>query len=113
VLVVLPRGGCDESVVHELSGQLHLQPNVIAGLESNMTICVEASGLSVGELGVELVQRRRDRVDFAGRVQSRNDIAWTPLVVEPAEAPISTWVELEHTPALPESFAAKTMVLER
>jgi hypothetical protein len=113
VLVLLPKTSASEAAAKQLAEQLPVQPNMMAGLDNNLTICVEASELRISEVAVELVQRRRDRVEFAGRVQSRNDISWTPLVVEPAEAPMSTWVELASTPALPEQFGAKTMVLEQ
>jgi hypothetical protein len=113
VLVIRPKAGTGDEAARELVAQLHLAPNLIAGSDHNSTLCVEAAGLPVGDVAVALVQRRRDRVEFASRVQSRSDISWTPLLVEPTEAPVSTWVEFTHTQALPEEYLARTLVLEQ
>jgi hypothetical protein len=111
ILAIMPHDGNANSAA-ELSTRLNLNLNTMVGGDNNMTLCVEASGLTVCDVAVELVQRRRDRVDFAGRVQSRTDIQWTPLLVKTLDVPMSTWVDLANTPDMAEPYSAQTMVLE-
>jgi hypothetical protein len=110
VLAVLPSGGGSSDDGGELSKSLGVPLNVVRGADNSMSLCVEAAGLPIEEVAVELVQRRRDRVEFAGRVQSRTDIEWTPLVSESA-ATSNPWAALGQSSEFSEQVMAKTMVL--
>jgi hypothetical protein len=111
VLAILPRNQATEAAAEALSKAAGFQLNAMPGGDNGLTLCVEAGELPLNEVAVELVQRRRDRVEFAGRIQCRSDIAWTPLVVEPAETTPSTWMEYETDPTMTESISSKTMVM--
>ena len=52
---------------------------------TRLILCVEAEQLPLSTVALQLVQRRRDSVEFAKRVHSRSDVAWTPLVSCPDE----------------------------
>jgi hypothetical protein len=43
-------------------------------------LCVEADRLSIQHIAGAIVEHRRDRVEFAGRVHCRTDITWMPLI---------------------------------
>jgi hypothetical protein len=111
VLAILPRDGGSNGPVTELLNSLGMPVSSVIGSDNSMTLCVEAAGLQVRDVAVELVQRRRDRVEFAGRVQSRTDITWTPLLGKMTETPATAWAELSDSGAYHEQAMAKTMVL--
>ncbi len=79
VLAMLPRDFASATNAAEISGTLGLEVTGVRGMDNSLTLCVEASQLSVQHIALDLVQRRRDRVDFAKRVHCRNDIAWSSL----------------------------------
>jgi serine/threonine protein kinase len=111
VLAVLPRHQANREAAAALSKAIGLNVNAMAGSDASLILCVEAAELPINEVAVELVQRRRDRVEFAGRVQCRSDIPWTPLVIEtPAAAP-STWIDIEPGLENSNQVTAQTMVL--
>jgi eukaryotic-like serine/threonine-protein kinase len=83
VLAVLPRGADATSKAKVLSATAGIPVSAVEGTDSTMAICVEAEGLSLKHLALSVIERRRDSVEFAKRVQSRSDIAWTPLVAMP------------------------------
>lgn len=79
-LVVVPREAAQSGSESAISQRLSTEVTTICGADSGLTLCVEADGLSLKHIALEFVERRRDRVDFAGRVHCRTDIAWTPLI---------------------------------
>jgi hypothetical protein len=80
VLAILPTDASGEAPKSAMADRLGVPLTVIQGADDDITICVEANGLSLEHIALDLVERRRDRVEFAVRVHSRTDIAWTPLV---------------------------------
>jgi hypothetical protein len=80
VLAVVPDRGSDSHTDAGLSRALGTNATAVVGGDNYLTICVEASGLSLTHVALEFVERRRDRVEFARRVHARTDIAWNPLV---------------------------------
>ncbi|MEX0642833.1 MAG: tubulin-like doman-containing protein [Pirellulales bacterium] len=80
VLAVLPRDAVESNCAEKLSQAFGTDVTTLAGDDNSLTLCVETGQLSVPYAAVELVQRRRDRVDFAARIHSRTDILWTPLL---------------------------------
>ena len=62
-------------------------------------------------IALEFVERRRDRVDFAGRVHCRTDIAWTPLVSPVAPTDSAVWPFGEAGHAQAQHAMSKTVVL--
>jgi hypothetical protein len=79
VLAMLPRDSASATNAAEISGTLGLEVTGVRGMDNSLTLCVEAGQLAVQHIALDLVQRRRDRVDFAKRVHCRNDIAWSSL----------------------------------
>jgi hypothetical protein len=80
VLVILPSDSSGHASESEVVQTLGVPLTAVQGTETITTICVEADGLSLQHIALDLVERRRDRVEFAGRVHSRTDIDWRPLV---------------------------------
>jgi serine/threonine protein kinase len=80
VLAMLPRDSASETDTAELSRTLSVEVTGIRGADNSLTLCVEAGQLSVQHIALDVVQRRRDRVDFAKRIHCRNDIAWSSLL---------------------------------
>jgi hypothetical protein len=76
ILAVLP----NTTDLGDLSEKVGAPVSAVSGLDQSVTLCVEASELSLAHIALEFVERRRDRVDFAERVHTRNDVAWTPLL---------------------------------
>ena len=52
-----------------------------------VTVC-EGWNLPLVNIGLNLIQRRRDYADFAERVHTRSDVSWTPLTSLLAAAPL-------------------------
>ena len=80
VLAILPRDAADECERASISQALGTEVTTACGSDNSLTLCVEADHLSLPHIAVELIQHRRDRVEFAQRVHCRTDIAWTPLI---------------------------------
>lgn len=80
ILAVMPMesspAACSESTTR-VSGK---PVTAIHGGDSSLVVCVEADNLSLPHVALDIVERRRDRIDFAGRVHSRTDIEWQPLI---------------------------------
>jgi hypothetical protein len=107
VLAVVPRDAAEQHAA-EVRQWLGVDANVVPANDNSMTLCVEANQIPLRELAVELVQRRRERIDFASRVQSRTDIEWTPLLEDPVQD-ANPWAAF--APPAAEESMAKTMVL--
>jgi eukaryotic-like serine/threonine-protein kinase len=107
-LVVVPREAAQAGSQTVISQRLGTAVTTINGADSSLTLCVEADGLSLPSIALEFVERRRDRVEFAGRVHCRTDIAWTPLISAVASADSGAWpagcTQVEHA-------MSKTVVL--
>ena len=82
---MVPRGTDVLSEAAELSQTAGIGISAVEGSDGNLTVCVEAERLSLAHLALSLIERRRDSVEFAKRVQSRSDIAWCPLLEVPLE----------------------------
>ncbi len=94
-----------------VSRALGISATTVAGRDNYLTVCVEASGLSLPHVALELVERRRDRVEFARRIHSRTDIAWSPLVSTEISNASIVWSASE-APAMQDQHAmSKTLVI--
>lgn len=56
----------------------------LAGVGSLAVRCCETWNLSLPRVAMRLIDGRRECIEFADRVSSRCDVAWTPLCVEEA-----------------------------
>ncbi|MCA9259315.1 MAG: hypothetical protein KDA61_08955, partial [Planctomycetales bacterium] len=79
-LAVLPAADPRSETAVQLKSQLSKDSTVIPAGEGELTLCSEAWDLAVPHLALELIQSRRDYVDFASRVQTRSDVAWGSLI---------------------------------
>jgi hypothetical protein len=66
------------------------EPSVLTGAGNDVIQCCEAWDIPLERVAMELIERRRDYADFAGRVLTRNDVAWTSLTA-PQAAPAIDW----------------------
>lgn len=72
----------------DLSGNAVQQTNAngtttLVGIGSQTVHCIESWNLSPSRTALDLVDRRRDCLEFADRVSTRCDVDWTPLLVSP------------------------------
>jgi hypothetical protein len=110
VLAVVPRDSRESINSAEFSTAVGAPVTLVSGNDNGLTICVEASGLSLPHVALDLVEGRRDRVEFAERVHCRTDIKWVP-VVSPAAAPVAnSWSEFEARQTQQQHAICKTMV---
>jgi hypothetical protein len=107
----MPREADQSGSQAAISQRLGTAVTTISGTDSSLTVCVEADGLSVPHIALEFVDRRRDRVEFAGRVRCRTDIAWTPLISPVAPADSGAWPFDEAARAQVQHAMSKTVVL--
>jgi serine/threonine protein kinase len=91
VLAVLPDDPAATNYAAMLSRVIGAAPAAIHGADTSLTLCVEADRLSIQPIAVSIVQRRRDRVDFAQRVHCRTDITWSPLVMTSSTPASMVW----------------------
>jgi hypothetical protein len=91
VLVILPRDSAGPSEAAEFSRTLGVDVTSIRGADNGLTLCVEAGQLSVQHIALDLVERRRDRAEFARRVHCRNDITWSSLFASSTTTTVSAW----------------------
>jgi hypothetical protein len=110
-LVVVPSGAAQPGFQDAISQGLGTAVTTISGADSGLTLCVEADGLSLAHIALEFVERRRDRVDFAGRVHCRTDIAWMPLIPPVASTDSTAWPFDEAGRAQAQHAMSKTVVL--
>jgi len=109
--VVVPREAARSATQSKISELIGTAVTTISGPDSGLTLCVEADGLSLPHIALEFVDRRRDRVEFAGRVHCRTDIAWTPLISPVAAADAYVWPSGETGRAEAQHEMSKTVVL--
>jgi hypothetical protein len=60
-------------------------------------------------MALEFVERRRDRVEFAERIHSRTDVAWTPLIATSTQEASDVW-SCGELPSVQHDMS-KTMVM--
>jgi serine/threonine protein kinase len=79
-LIMLPGPSSQDADEARRYEQLAQYANLAASPQNEVVLCAEGWGLSVPHLALELIQRRRDYVDFANRVHTRSDVDWEMLV---------------------------------
>ncbi|BBO30999.1 tubulin-like doman-containing protein [Lacipirellula parvula] len=70
----------------------------LVGVGSQTVRCIESWNLSPSRTAFELVDRRRDCLEFADRVSSRCDVDWTPLLAPPRRVPAPAAVSFTASP---------------
>jgi hypothetical protein len=83
----------------------------VRGCDNGVTLCVEAGQLSVQHIALDLVQRRRDRIEFARRVHCRNDISWTSLFSSSTTTSVDVWNGSERRSTQTGEELCKTLVI--
>jgi hypothetical protein len=111
VLAVLPCDSAGPDVAARLTNTLGLALSTTPAPDNSLTLCVEAGEIPIEQVAAGLVQRRRDRIEFARRVHSRTDIAWAPLLPEPAADTPFTWSDAQQPALLADHAVDKTMVI--
>ena len=61
----------------------------LSGVGSQAVRCCEAWNLSLPRIALNLIDNRRDCIEFAERVSSRCDVDWTPLGQAPAPSSVA------------------------
>jgi hypothetical protein len=111
VLAIVPRSGNTGNSDTRVSRALGISATTVAGRDNYLTVCVEASGLSLPHVALEIVERRRDRVEFARRIHSRTDIAWSPLVSTEISNASIVWSASEAPATHDQHAMSKTLVI--
>jgi serine/threonine protein kinase len=111
VLAILPRDAAGILTPAGFEQAIGAEITAVAGADNNLTLCVEADGLSLPHIAAEIVEQRRDRVEFASRVHCRNDVAWTPLIASAATPAVGSWHGEAAIETESEQSMCKTLVM--
>lgn len=111
VLAVLPKDRDAPVDKKKLSQALGTQVSLTTGYDSSLQLCVEAEQLSLPHVAVDIVQHRRDCTDFARRVHTRTDIAWSPLVDRNTKSPDGKGSNLDVLPSLADPMDQATQMI--
>jgi hypothetical protein len=111
ILAALPRTASASLPPNALSGAFGTEVTVVTGCSNDMALCVEADGLSLSHIAAEMVDHRRDRIEFAGRVHSRNDISWTPLIASSVTPVCDVWGSEAMVETASQQALCKTSVM--
>jgi hypothetical protein len=111
VLAMLPRDSASATDTAEISRTLGVEVTGVRGADNSLTLCVEAGQLSVQHIALDLVQRRRDRVDFAKRIHCRNDIAWSSLFSGSTTTSVSVCGDADRRSTATGQELCKTLVI--
>lgn len=111
VLAVTPDHPVNDHTEQMISQRLGSTVSTVSDRDSQLTICVEADTLSLPHVALEFVERRRDRVEFARRVHSRTDVAWSPLVTNAVANASIVWATDEARATVEQHAMSKTLVM--
>jgi serine/threonine protein kinase len=111
VVAILPRDGAGALTPAVVSNSLGPAATAITGNDNNLVLCVEAGNLSLPHVAASLVEYRRDRVEFASRVHSRTDVAWTPLIDIAASSELVGWPGVDARQTTARDAMCKTLVM--
>jgi eukaryotic-like serine/threonine-protein kinase len=111
VLAVLPQDAAPNVDTELLAQALGTPVSRSVGFDNGFLLCVEAEQLSVPHVALDLVDNRRDCTDFAQRVHSRTDIAWTPLIVPSADVSAGAAEGSAALPPLPDPLVQQTQMI--
>jgi hypothetical protein len=111
VLTILPRDGAEMITPAAVCDALGAAATTVRGDDNNLALCVEVGQLSVPHVAASLVEHRRDRVEFADRVHSRTDIAWTPLIDTSTVSDPVTWPGVDARHTMSRETICKTLVI--
>jgi hypothetical protein len=111
VLAILPAGSTNQPDETAVSQTLGAAATIVEGRDIGTTVCVEADSLSLPHVALDFVERRRDRVEFAGRVHSRTDISWSPLISADAVAAEDVWGSNFPRQTIDQHAMSKTLVM--
>jgi eukaryotic-like serine/threonine-protein kinase len=110
-LAIVPGESNERLDPNRIVQTLGIPATSIHGANNCLTLCVEADRLPLERVALELVQRRKDRVEFAGRVHCRTDIVWTPLVAGCAAPAAEAWSNDEARKTQSRQDMCKTLVM--
>jgi hypothetical protein len=111
VLAVLPRDAAGKVSIDAMTTAFGVQVTAVHGADNNFAICVESSEMSLPHIAATFVEYRRDRVEFASRVHSRTDVAWTPLLEMSMPPEPAAWPEVKSCPTVSRDEMRKTLVI--
>jgi serine/threonine protein kinase len=111
VVVILPRDGPDAVTPAAISSVLGIAATTITGTDNNLALCVEAGNLSLPHVAALLVEFRRDRAEFASRVHSRTDVAWTPLIENAVPSESVGWPGVDVPQTMSREATCNTLVM--
>ena len=88
-LLVLPQEQISPKQAKETREEWSPEISLLADKTSEMTLCCEAGEIPLRSVAVDLIELRRDYVEFADRVHTRKDVTWTslsnPVIAERSE----------------------------
>jgi eukaryotic-like serine/threonine-protein kinase len=112
VLAIVPGESADAAASStQLAEELGTQFTLVTGSSSNFTLCAEADGLSLPHVALDIVEGRRDRIEFAGRIHCRTDIVWNPLVSASSPDTAAAWGDVDAGSTQSQQVMCKTLVM--
>lgn len=109
ILAVMPIESSQTTCAASSTQLFGKEVTAVPGTDGSILVCVEADDLSVPHVALDIVERRRDRIDFAGRVHSRTDIEWQSLV--DTECTPNLWGSMNNRPEDAQRDLCRTMVM--
>ena len=79
LLMMLPRGSTHVRPIEILHEQMNETPSVTQNHDGDFVLCYEVERISLTQAAVTIIEERRDFAEFAGRLHTRTDVAWSPL----------------------------------
>jgi serine/threonine protein kinase len=82
LLAVLPKRQANSAEPSDGFTSSNDKLSVVYGDDNSTSFCVEVDGLALAHIAADLIQHRRDYLEFAKRVHTRSDIPWSDLIEE-------------------------------
>ena len=79
LLVMLPSGSNHVRPLEILYQEMNETPSVADNNDGDFVLCYEVEQLSLTQVAVALIDGRRDFAEYAERLHSRTDVAWSRL----------------------------------
>ncbi len=79
LLVLMPESSARARPLEMLHRQLNETPSVAQDSDGDFVLCDEVERISLTQVAVTLIERRRDYAEFASRLHTRTDVSWSPL----------------------------------
>lgn len=79
LLAATPPGSQSDELKDRLVNLFGATVATVPSSGNSFSVCVETGNISLASVAMDLIQRRRDYIDFSDRVRTRSDIEWSKI----------------------------------